>query len=723
MAVAGVTMMSILAIIRPLPGAISLVLGVAAAVAVPWYFSAAALVASHPTDPFGIPPPLSWAVRLQGGEQPIDAALFALLGTVGFWLVGGWLAWCTLRWRNPLLGIFPAAAVFATDVLNSRDELNANTLYFLVLTIALLLRNNYQSSLLRALKSGLRMTSDSRWDFWETGLAATIGVMLLAIFLPPLTREDQTVNVENGVFRNWAEFQANLNHQPAMGRGGVAHLSTGFATEAGLGGPLTRSTREVLRYSIDGAYPGRHYLRGVNLQSGLQRDHWSYLSNPFGLQSFVAKNSDLPYLEGPLRGQGSAVVKVRMVRPPAAAPDVLFYPGTLDRTDRDTVAVESNKKTSSTGFQTVDRVSSQRPPSSAGQYRATVQYSNPTEDELRNAGTRYPDWLSPYRFYPGLIPAGVESPKNPGFQQQNALLIKGLADSVVAPFSNPYDKATAIETFLRANYTYRLDPALPKEAGQDPIVHFLLNSKEGYCEYFASAMGDMLRAERIPSRLVSGFGEGTYDSKRKEYIVRESDAHVWVEAYFPSYGWIPFEPTPDGVVYFPILRAPAPSSCPRDECSPGAVDTGDPAAATRRDRDLPGDFNEQGGNLGSTSQPGYWGLAPLLLLFVLGLLCIVVIRYLRPRNPAQTWRRLALLGRLAGVHGDRGDTPSEYGRRLAAAFPEAAKPLRELSDSFAITAYAPPEIAARMAPRVVERWREVRPHLVRRLVGRLRPAW
>ena len=83
-------------------------------------------------------------------------------------------------------------------------------------------------------------------------------------------------------------------------------------------------------------------------------------------------------------------------------------------------------------------------------------------------------------------------------------------------------------------------------------------------------MGDMLRSLGIPTRLVNGYGPGTYDEKLGRYVVKESDAHTWVEAYFPTYGWIPFEPTPDSV-YFPIPRGTVGGTCAPDSevCNAG----------------------------------------------------------------------------------------------------------------------------------------------------------
>jgi hypothetical protein len=642
-----------------------------------------------------------------------------------------------LRWHRPLLGLFPGAAIFATNVLNSRDEQNANTLYFLLLTIALMLWSSYRASLLGALKSGLRLTSDSRWDFWETGVAATAGVMLLAIFVPPLTHDDQTVNVENGVFRSWAEFQQNLNHPVEVGRGGAAAFSTGFATDAGLNGPLRRSERLVFVYGITGQYAGPRYFRGVNLQSGIRQNQWAYLSNPFGFQFFVSKNSNLPYNDTILREQFSSTVQIHMVRPPSNAPDVLFYPGRLDHADRDLVAVESYKTNAAPSFGTIDRVASSHPATSAGYYKVFVQFPNPTEDELRNAGNEYPDYIGPYRTYPGLTGTPAFSSSGGGPSGNNltivgnsggatpaTLRIKQLADQITAPYTNSYDKATAIETYLRANYIYSLAPPTPKDNATDALDNFLFNSKQGYCEYFASAMGDLMRAEGIPTRLVNGYGPGSYDNKQKLYLVRESDAHTWVEAYFPSYGWIPFEPTPDGN-YFPIPRAAAPSSCTRDVCATGDDQTAAAGATSKNPkgiRDLPGEVPDQNGALSGRTQVPYWLLVPFGILLLFALVFFLVSRYLRPSTPGQVWKRLALLTRLAGAAGPPGETPSETGRRLAAAFPEASRPLKELAESFQVTAYAPVELARQRATEVVERWNQIRPHLVRALVQRLRPA-
>jgi protein-glutamine gamma-glutamyltransferase len=146
--------------------------------------------------------------------------------------------------------------------------------------------------------------------------------------------------------------------------------------------------------------------------------------------------------------------------------------------------------------------------------------------QARRAGTNYPEQIREiYLTLPPLDPR-----------------IPDLARRVTASAGNPYDKAIALESYLRTNYGYTLN--LTGKPGDDPLAHFLFETKAGHCEYFASAMAIMLRAIGIPSREVNGFLPGEYNDLGTDYIVRASDAHSWVEAYFPGSGWITFDPTP-----------------------------------------------------------------------------------------------------------------------------------------------------------------------------------
>ncbi len=122
--------------------------------------------------------------------------------------------------------------------------------------------------------------------------------------------------------------------------------------------------------------------------------------------------------------------------------------------------------------------------------------------------------------------------------------IPELAAKIAADSTNEYDKAANIERYLMTHYSYTLNLTGPR--AKDPLANFLFVRHSGHCEYFASAMTIMLRSIGIPARYATGFMPGEYNDVGGDYIIRESDAHAWVEVYFPAYGWITFDPTPPG---------------------------------------------------------------------------------------------------------------------------------------------------------------------------------
>jgi len=108
---------------------------------------------------------------------------------------------------------------------------------------------------------------------------------------------------------------------------------------------------------------------------------------------------------------------------------------------------------------------------------------------------------------------------------------------------SPYAAAVSLEAWFRTRggFTYTSHPAVFSEA---PLVGFVVQTREGYCQYFAGAMALMLRYLGVPARVAVGFSSGTYDAKRGVWTVTDHEAHAWVEAWFRGYGWLPFDPTP-----------------------------------------------------------------------------------------------------------------------------------------------------------------------------------
>ncbi|WP_026477281.1 transglutaminase TgpA family protein [Alkaliphilus transvaalensis] len=122
------------------------------------------------------------------------------------------------------------------------------------------------------------------------------------------------------------------------------------------------------------------------------------------------------------------------------------------------------------------------------------------------------------------------------------LSVTQLANDITKVFNSPYQKAEAIQNYLRNNYNYSLEPSITPE-GRDFVEFFLFEEQEGYCTYFATAMAVMLRTQGIPTRYIEGY-RTPQEAVDDLYVVRQNNAHAWVEAYIDGIGWVAFEPTP-----------------------------------------------------------------------------------------------------------------------------------------------------------------------------------
>ncbi len=120
--------------------------------------------------------------------------------------------------------------------------------------------------------------------------------------------------------------------------------------------------------------------------------------------------------------------------------------------------------------------------------------------------------------------------------------VETLVRRAVEGATSDLQRARALEEFVRRRGRYTLDV---NDAGvADPVEHFLLRGNPGHCEYFATALAVLLRHAGIPARVVSGFSGGRWSSLSGAIIVRQSDAHSWVEAWIADQGWTTLDPTP-----------------------------------------------------------------------------------------------------------------------------------------------------------------------------------
>ena len=143
------------------------------------------------------------------------------------------------------------------------------------------------------------------------------------------------------------------------------------------------------------------------------------------------------------------------------------------------------------------------------------------------------------------------------------------------------DKETAMD-YVRAVDEYLSGPEFryverPAQAprGEAPLDYFINQTHEGYCQHYAGAMALMLRMGGVPARVATGFSPGGYSDRKKAWIVRDTDAHAWVEIWFDAYGWVTVDPTPEATPARSLVGALAPdlgASTPGAQADTGADD-------------------------------------------------------------------------------------------------------------------------------------------------------
>lgn len=235
-------------------------------------------------------------------------------------------------------------------------------------------------------------------------------------------------------------------------------------------------------------------------------------------------------------------------------------------------------------------------------YVADVYTPRPTDRQLRATPVGYEDWLRAYRSTYLAVPPGAGeggpadvrrvpfqvtwpawgAPPFPEVERFGELQQSGerlldeagmartweLAQALRAGAATPLDYVQRVEAHLSDGFAYSETPP----ASAATLDGFLFDAKIGFCQQYSGAEALLLRMGGIPARVATGFTSGSLDEKQKEYVVRDLDAHSWVEVWFPGYGWVARDPTP--------ASAPARSQPGEDRAnaalggSPGAPDLG-----------------------------------------------------------------------------------------------------------------------------------------------------
>jgi protein-glutamine gamma-glutamyltransferase len=306
--------------------------------------------------------------------------------------------------------------------------------------------------------------------------------------------------------------------------------STGFSDRVQLGriGQIQQSNAVVMHIQIDGDSHGQYALhwRGVAL-ANFDGRNWSNPPEQYPLPRDVYGGFAVP-----LFSQGvaqAALARTQMA--PGSLHRLIHYRVLMEPIGTNVFFLAPWARHVSGAYRAVqiDRggalydLDGERPVSI---YEADSDISTPSPGQLRMANDNLPPFALTYLQLPELDPR-----------------ISELAAQVTESGATSYDKAVAMERYLKTHYGYTLQ--LPSSPVADPLANFLFVRKQGHCEYFASSMAVMLRTLHIPTRVVNGFISDEFNDLSGNYVVRARNAHAWVEVYFPGYGWITFDPTPD----------------------------------------------------------------------------------------------------------------------------------------------------------------------------------
>ena len=310
-------------------------------------------------------------------------------------------------------------------------------------------------------------------------------------------------------------------------------LMTGFGEDVTLGqiGQIKQSSAVVMRIHVDGdagRAEGVHW-RGIVLTNfdgkrWYTPKHEQIVVAPGSAGAYQFNSATLP------AGDFYAMHYTILMEPIAS--DAIFVAPRIQslqgRFANDAQAVGTTPRPSFLLLDMTGSISNPFHNETKIRYEATSALPTVPPAQLRAASTLFPEPIvSTYLQLPELDPR-----------------IKELALQITAKSSTEYDKASAIELYLKTHYQYSLN--LTGKQTDDPLAYFLFTRRSGHCEYFAAAMTVMLRDLGIPARYIGGFLPGEYNDVGGDWIVRASDAHTWVEAFFPGYGWITFDPTPPG---------------------------------------------------------------------------------------------------------------------------------------------------------------------------------
>jgi len=588
-----------------------------------------------------------WIDAGLSGRTSSDNLVFLLLIAAIAWALGFYSAWCTYRYRSPLVAILPPGAVLATNVFLSNKGMGFLVLYLGCAYLFLLWLNSMAME--RAWdKAAVDYSSELPMDMALNSAWLIVGLVLVGLLQPSSGFNPVASTFWNYASRPWGEVETVFNRLFSGLNNPNPDLGTGSKGAFVLGGSFERSpsSQVFMHVTTDEVIPTLAEMRGLGEEMELPSHYW--------------RGVTYDYYTG--RGWANSE-KTSLDRTPDQAVPASVVPGTrLSQTveivlPRADVIFAANQpmqlgqpyRLMALGSDDYSALYMKRAPLAAAHYTVISNLPKAGVKDLQKASTTYPTWVTKYYLQ---LPANL--PKR----------VEDLARQITAGATNPYDKAVAVQSYLR-QLPYDQNIKLP--AGDFDAVDYFLFIQKGYCDYFGTVMAVLLRSVGVPARFVTGYLPGVYDFGAGHYVVSERDAHAWAEVYFPPYGWIEFEPTPSQALI------------PRFEGS--AYETmEEPVAPPEEPQAEPGGRKSWLGlGIQWASQAGFRGA--LALGLVLGLLAwtlwpLVERRLTRATGVSLAYQRLCRYGAWAGEGKMPAQTVLEYSRCLQQRIAQAPeKPL------------------------------------------------
>lgn len=635
-----------------------------------------------------------WLLDPVSAENWLSNFMFLANVAILTWLLCCWSTWFVFRSHWVWGAVIPAGAACLLNVYYGPPQLLIYLILYLFFSLLLLVRMHVYLRQTQWRRSAVNYNIDVDFAFLRDGLLVSALVLAIAWTLPAAARSSRLADFWSRFQDPWSEIQArwtrlftSLNYQGpstlvefgrTMTLGGAVNLSNVPVLE------VQTSTPRYLRAVVYDRYTGSGWVNTDELEVTLQPNDPRLVPSPWAAQREL--NYTVRMLE---QGEDTVLIVGQMVS------TSLFT-----RVRLATIPLPEGRQATE-----VSMVQSLRTLRRNESYNVTALISTATANQLRNAGTDYPEWVRiRYLEIPRRVPARV----------------RDLARDIAREASTPYDQAIALQSYLR-RITY--DQYIsPPPAGRDVVDWFLFENRRGYCDYYATAMAVMCRALGIPARVSQGYASGEYVPASRSYLVRQSDAHAWPEVYFPGYGWIEFEPT---------SSQPALSRPEEDEPTVSrAAGTTLPQLEEDEDKFGPDEMTGEEGEAADVTLPQYptWPRRLLYPAFAVSgallaaILAILVWWYsgLYGLSPAiRIYEQMQRLGRLLGVMHQAHETPTEYGESLIRVLPQNRADIRYVVDQYVRQRFGKQELATSQEQELQERWQRLRWQMWRQALRRL----